>query len=378
MSKEQPPRRSSHVEMPVTYAAVGASKQPDIVKFPPEGMTSYEEELRLGSGQERFLLASSLLMTWGAQRGSGVRVTDIVRGSGAEYAGPSFSGDGIPEAAGELEEHFGPDGEPFIVAGTTATLHAGGQDPRGILVIYTIDDDRCVGFAWGTRDEQGAVGEQRFAIEFRPDDTVWAVARGFVAAPKSGLLGLKGRADVRIALDAVKSQLASLAPGAQPTPNLGAADDETSVAIADDGDAADVSGRVESSPEASEVLEPEFVESGETPASDEPSEPSAASELIVEEETVAFAEPEVSAEPDASAEPEASQERTASPVPEASPETEASPLPEDSLEPEASAVTADSPQPSPVAEPVETAGDDSSTSEVPVSTTHQRRPSSRR
>lgn len=335
MSKEQPPRRSSHVEMPVTYAAVGASKQPDIVKFPPEGMTSYEEELRLGSGQERFLLASSLLMTWGAQRGSGVRVTDIVRGSGAEYAGPSFSGDGIPEAAGELEEHFGPDGEPYIVAGTTATLHADGQDPRGILVIYTIDDDRCVGFAWGTRDEEGAVGEQRFAIEFRPDDTVWAVARGFVAAPKSGLLGLKGRADVRIALDAVKSQLASLAPGAQPAPHLGAAGDETPAAITVDGDAADVVDRVDSSPEAPEVLEPEFVASGGTPASDESSESSAASELIVEEQTTESAEPEESDEPEL-------------------------------------------PQSSPVAEPIEVSDLDPSTSEVPVSTTHQRRPSSRR
>ncbi|MGW9021491.1 DUF1990 family protein [Leucobacter chromiiresistens] len=231
MSQDQPPRRSSHVEMPVAYAAVGASKDPDVVKYPPEGTTPYEEELRLGSGQDRFLIASSLLMTWGAQRGSGVRVTDIVRGTGSEYVGPSFDGDGMPEAAGDVEEQFGPDGEPYIVAGTTAVLHAEGQDPRNVLVVYTVDEERRVGFAWGTGDEAGAVGEQLFVIEHRADDTVWAVARGFVAAPKNGLLGLRGRADVRTALDAVKRGIAALAPGAQPAPDLGPSAGEQPVAV---------------------------------------------------------------------------------------------------------------------------------------------------
>ncbi|WP_336651104.1 MULTISPECIES: DUF1990 family protein [unclassified Leucobacter] len=216
MSNEQPARRSSHVEMPVAYAAVGASKAPDLLRFPPEGTTPYEESLRLGSGQERFLLASSLLMTWGAQRGSGVTVADVVRGSGERYAGVSFDDAGTPQAAGEIEEQFGPDGEAYLVAGTTAVLHAPGQDPRSVLIVYTVDEERSSGFAWGTCDEAGAVGEQLFLVEHREDDTVWAVARGFLAAPKSGLLGLKARADLRVAVEAVKAQLAALAPGAVP------------------------------------------------------------------------------------------------------------------------------------------------------------------
>ncbi|WP_228407337.1 DUF1990 family protein [Leucobacter muris] len=214
MSNEQPARRSSHIEMPVAYAAVGASKAPDLVRFPPDGTTSYEETLRLGSGQERFLLASSLLMTWGAQRGSGVTVADVVRGSGDRYTGVSFDDDGQPQAGGEVEEQFGPDGEPYLVAGTTAVLRAPGQQPRNVLIVYTVDEERRSGFAWGTSDEAGAVGEQLFMIEHRDDDTVWAVARGFLSAPKSGLLGLKARADLRAAVDAVKAQLAALAPGA--------------------------------------------------------------------------------------------------------------------------------------------------------------------
>lgn len=209
-------RRSSHVEMPVAYAAVGASKAPDLIRFPPEGTTPYEESLRIGSGQERFLLASSLLMTWGAQRGAGIAVDDIVRGSGSHYEGPSFDEDGRPQASGTPEEHFGPDGEPYILAGTTATIRVDGRDPRSILVVYTIDEDRRVGFAWGTSDERGAVGEQLFTVEHREDDTVWAVARGFLSAPKSGLFGLKARSDIASALDSAKRQVQALAPGVIP------------------------------------------------------------------------------------------------------------------------------------------------------------------
>lgn len=215
MSAEQPSRRRNHVEMPVAYAAVGASKAPDLMRFPPSGSTPYEHELRLGSGQERFLLASSLLMTWGAQRGSGVTVQETSRGSGSEYVGPTFDGSGRPEVAGDVEEFFGPEGDPFVLAGTTATMSAPGQPERQVLVIYTLEEPRRSGFAWGTGDEAGAVGEQLFAVEHRDDDTVWAVARGFLSAPKSGLFGLRARAELRNAIEAVRLQLTALAPGAQ-------------------------------------------------------------------------------------------------------------------------------------------------------------------
>ena len=331
MSKEQPPRRSSHIDMPVAYAAVGASKNPDIVRFPPEGMTSYEEELRLGSGQERFLIASSLLMTWGAQRGSGIAVTDIVRGSGSEYVGPSFSGDGIPEAAGEIEEQFGPDGEPYLVAGTTAVLRADGQESRSVLVVYTVDEDRRVGFAWGTCDEAGAVGEQLFTIEQRPDDTVWAVARGFLAAPKNGILGLRGRADVRSALDSVKLQIEALAPGAQPTPDLGPG-------------------------------EPAPMEA-ESPAVETPSEAYPSDEPLPD--PVAAAVPEAPAEPVADPAPEAPAAPEAEPTESASEAepTEPEPVEPEPVEPEPTEPTA--------------APEAPETTQRPAPTVHQRRPSSR-
>ena len=213
MSEEPIKRRRTHVEMPVSYAAVGATRNADVVRFPPDGATPYEESLRLGSGSERFLLASSLLMTWGAQRGGGFEILEVTRGRGADYEGVDFDSEGRPQTAGQAEDKFGPDGEPYITSGTSAVLRARDGADRRILVIYVVDDERRAGFAWGTSDDAGAVGEQLFFVEHREDDTVWAVARGFLSAPKNGLLGLKARAHLKVALDAVKRQIAALAPG---------------------------------------------------------------------------------------------------------------------------------------------------------------------
>lgn len=206
--------------MPAAYAAVGASKLPDLLRFPPDGSTPYEEALQLGSGQDRFIAASSLLMTWGAQRGTGIAVTDIDRGTDVAYVGPEFDEQGRAQAASEIEEQFGPDGEPYLVAGSTAVVTPPGKPSRSVLVVYTVNEDRVVGFAWGTSDENGAVGEQRFTVEFRDDDTVWAVARGFLTSPKNGLLGLKARSVIRDAIDAVRDQIGALAPGVAPIVTL--------------------------------------------------------------------------------------------------------------------------------------------------------------
>nr|WP_209706676.1 DUF1990 family protein [Leucobacter exalbidus] len=202
--------------MPVAYAAVGASKLPDITRFPPAGATPYEESVRLGSGQPRFLTASSHLMTWGAQRGAGVTVEELGGADSDTYTGPEFGVDGTPEAPVEREEHFAPDGTPFIAAGARARITRPGATPRDVLVIYTINEPRRAGFAWGTSDAEGAIGEQLFLVEHREDDSVWAVGRGFLAPAKVGLFGRKGRSDLQVAIDTVTSQLEALLPGAAP------------------------------------------------------------------------------------------------------------------------------------------------------------------
>lgn len=208
-------RRSTHRGMPVAYAAVGASNAPDLMRFPPEDTTPYEDEVKLGSGQDRFLIASSLLMTWGAQRGAGYTVSDVVRGDGEQYTGLTFDESGRPETSSPAEDQFGPDGEPYLTPGTTATIDRGaGETPHAIMVVYTVDEPRRVGFAWGAADETGAIGEQLLTVELRDDDTVWARARGFMMAAQNGLLGMKGRATLKSELAAARAQLRALAPHA--------------------------------------------------------------------------------------------------------------------------------------------------------------------
>lgn len=300
--------------MPVTYAAVGASKDRDLLRFPPEGTTPYEETLRLGSGQERFLAASSLLMTWGAQRGNGVRVTEVEQGSGEFYSGLDFDADGIPQAASAVEEHFGPDGEPYVTAGTTATLQAEGRAERAVLVVYTINEERRVGFAWGTRDEAGAVGEQLFTVELREDDTVWAVARGFLMAPKSGILGLRAKADLRQALDAVKAQLQALAPGGR-KPEAERAGAELSAP--DPGDTDGLAEAGEPAPVPDPAAEPDpAIEPGPEAVAD----PAGAPESPVEPESAVDADPVIAPDRDAELDPEAEPETGAAPEPAPAPD----------------------------------------------------------
>ena len=106
-------------------------------------------------------------------------------------------------------------GEAFLTAGTTALLRwPGGRTERKMRVVYVTDEARRAGFALGTADEAGVIGETAYVVEHREDDTVWAVARGFYWAPASGLFGLKARAAIRLAVRDTVHQLAALAPGA--------------------------------------------------------------------------------------------------------------------------------------------------------------------
>lgn len=216
MSADTPgPRRSNHASMPVAYAAIGASTAPDLLRFPPADSTSYEETLQLGSGMERFLTAANLLMTWGAQRIAGVEVVDVVPGEPSDYHGVHFTEAGVPELGAAREELFTPEGEAYLLAGTTASFVGQGKEPRRVLVVTTVNETSRLGFVWGDRDEIAGYGEQMLTVEIREDGTVWAVARGFTFQPNSGLTaGLRQRAQVKEAVEQAQAFLQALAPGA--------------------------------------------------------------------------------------------------------------------------------------------------------------------
>lgn len=207
-------RRSNHSEMPLAYAAIGASDGVDLLRFPPEGSTPYEEELQLGSGDDRFHTAANLLMTWGAQRVAGVEVIDIQQAATLDYAGVQFT-EGVPELGPEPEHLFSPEGEPYLSAGTAATFLAAEGEERRIMVVSTVIEPRRLGFTWGDRDEVSGCGEQLITVEHRSDGTVWAVVRGFAFMQATGLLaGRKQRSEFRDVLDQAQAFLAALMPGA--------------------------------------------------------------------------------------------------------------------------------------------------------------------
>lgn len=211
-------KRSTRASKPATYAAVGASNDPNIVRFPPEGFTGHSDEVRLGIGERAFQAASDALMSWQAQRRAGFEVTDITQDSQMRYAGIRFTDDGRPLGpVDESERSFSASGEAFITSGTSATLTwKTRKADRHVRVMFTVNEDRRTGFALGTLDENGVVGEELFWVELRADASVWAGVRGFLAAPESGWLGLKQKALVRLAIASSRAQIRALVPGHLP------------------------------------------------------------------------------------------------------------------------------------------------------------------
>lgn len=208
-------RRRTHVSHDVVYAAVGASAAPDLLRFPPQDSTAFARELQLGSGSDRFLTASTVLMTWGAFRAAGFQVTELELGDGGQYSGVLFTAEGTPELVTVEDQQYGPDGTPFVTAGTVVKLELDDdQQSRQSRVVYVVAERRRSGFALGSADDAGVIGEIAFTVEHRADDTVWAQTRGFLWAPESGLLGIKAKSALRGAMQHAEQIIAALAPGA--------------------------------------------------------------------------------------------------------------------------------------------------------------------
>lgn len=178
-------RRTSFTDQPVTYGFIGGTQAADLLYYPPKGYRPLERKVRLGSGEERFETAAAVLMTWGVQRNSGIRVTDVNEGTGVQYEGIEFDADGTPKRMREHKEAeavFADDGTPFIQNGMTAVLKV----PFGPFkvsapcrVVYVVDEPHRRGFAYGTLKGHPESGEEAFLVEMRDDGTVWFVLRAF-------------------------------------------------------------------------------------------------------------------------------------------------------------------------------------------------------
>jgi len=176
-------------QQPVTYGAVGGTKAQTLAAYPPPGFRPLVRRRRIGHGDNRFESASARVMTWGIQRLSGMtvevaetppEVTDgtyqpvVFDESGAVFGRSTLSG--------EAEEHFGPDGLPYLVPGETAVLTIPFlliRTRAPVRVVYVIDEPNRRGFAYGTLKGHPERGEEAFVIERTGDGSVWLTIAAF-------------------------------------------------------------------------------------------------------------------------------------------------------------------------------------------------------
>lgn len=180
-------RRGTFRDDTVDYAAVGATHAPDLMQYPPERSIPAENSWRLGSGFERFQSAGEALLTWTAQRASGLSVEDVRPAPGPAYAGVSFDAEGTPIAPSkhDVEQRFDAEGTPFAGPGMTLRLHgrvAGMRADAELRVISVTEEKRRIGFVLGTVGGSVVRGEESFDIDWREDnDEVWFSVRAFDA-----------------------------------------------------------------------------------------------------------------------------------------------------------------------------------------------------
>ena len=174
-------------QVPVTYAAIGATQADDLLQHPPKGFRPVERRVRVGYGAERWDYAWLQTLSWGIQRKAGfrVRVLDTpTEVSGGTYVPVAFDKSGIPTQAATSSEQgeltFSADGTALIRPGDTALLKWVLWPARiPARVVYVVDEPDRKGFAYGTLPGHPERGEESFIVERRTDDSVWLVIRAF-------------------------------------------------------------------------------------------------------------------------------------------------------------------------------------------------------
>lgn len=178
-------KRATFTDKPVNYAAVGATQSQSIVMYPPEGYSSFETSVRLGSGKERFETACEALMTWGVQRETGIKISDISQGDQNIYAGIQSERFGLSSLLKQDAEHdeqdqiFTAEGHPYVRNGMSAKLDIPFLPQQEIRVVYVLEEENRHGFAYGTLEGCVLSEENGFFIELRKDSTVWFRVRSF-------------------------------------------------------------------------------------------------------------------------------------------------------------------------------------------------------
>jgi len=170
---------------PVTYAAIGATQEDDLVRFPPRGFAAIERKVRVGHGEERWHFAWTETLSWGIKTRSGFRVAHVdapPEVSATTYTPVTFDENGEPVQPASLstDEVYADTGARLVRAGDSAVLLLGWRAlsiREPVRVVTVIDEPTRKGFAYGTLPGHPLSGEESFVVERRDDDSVWLTIR---------------------------------------------------------------------------------------------------------------------------------------------------------------------------------------------------------
>jgi len=151
----------------VSYVAVGATSDPNLLRFPPAGYVPFERRARIGYGDRRWEFAVDELMSWRVKTRAGFRIR---RAAAGDHEGDAT---------------FSADGTPYATPGETAVLRPGILPFREpVRVISVIDEEDRRGFTYGTLPGHPLEGEEQLMVVRREDGAVYLVVRSF-ARPAS-------------------------------------------------------------------------------------------------------------------------------------------------------------------------------------------------
>lgn len=135
--------------MSFTYEAVGATRE-DLAACPP-GFHSLHVRTRLGEGEAVFRRAAEAVLTWELHRALGVGI------------------DATAERAAE---------------GVDVTVTLAGMIKAPCRIVWTVDEPRRAGWAYGTLTGHPECGEEAFVVDRTGDGTVWLTVAAFSRASK--------------------------------------------------------------------------------------------------------------------------------------------------------------------------------------------------
>ncbi|MEU6812284.1 DUF1990 domain-containing protein [Streptomyces sp. NPDC046831] len=130
--------------MSFTYEEVGATRK-DPASFPP-GFHTMHVRTRVGEGHDVFDRAAEALLTWQMHRAVGVGVDAT-----AERAAP----------------------------GVDVTVTLAGVIKAPCRVVWTVEESRRAGWAYGTLPGHPETGEESFVVDRTGDGTVWLTVTAF-------------------------------------------------------------------------------------------------------------------------------------------------------------------------------------------------------